>query len=119
MRSHLLNYFRFGQLASNPEAQAVSAQYAELARKMRDTLPDGPESTVALRKLMESKDCAVRAMLPTPQLDLDGELAAYERQRKPTVETPAVGDVPEVVGGIEDLGVDAQEKRGTGCEGCD
>ena len=28
-----------------------------------DTLPSNPERTVALRKLLEAKDCAVRALL--------------------------------------------------------
>ena len=35
----------------------------ELARQIVDTLPSNPERTVALRKLLEAKDCAVRALL--------------------------------------------------------
>ena len=34
-----------------------------MAVHLVDTLPANPESTVALRKLMEAKDCAVRAVL--------------------------------------------------------
>ena len=33
---------------------------------MIDKLPRNAERTVALRKLLEAKDCAVRASLPTP-----------------------------------------------------
>jgi hypothetical protein len=31
---------------------------------MENTLPDGPEKTTGLRKLLEAKDCFVRANLP-------------------------------------------------------
>lgn len=38
----------------------VSGPCAELAREMVDALPDGPELTAALRKLLEARDCFVR-----------------------------------------------------------
>lgn len=38
----------------------VSGSCAELAREMVDALPDGPELTAALRKLLEARDCFVR-----------------------------------------------------------
>lgn len=41
----------------------VSAQVAALAAGMVDDLPDGPELTAGLRKLLEAKDCFVRARL--------------------------------------------------------
>lgn len=60
----LLQYFTCTHL---PDAlQAVSKPFCELAVWVNDLLPDGPEKTVALRKLLESKDCAVRASLPPP-----------------------------------------------------
>lgn len=34
---------------------------------MVDTLPAGAETTAALRKLLESKDCAVRSALDIPK----------------------------------------------------
>ena len=34
-----------------------------LAQYFDSTLPTGPEATTALRKLMEAKDCAVRAVI--------------------------------------------------------
>lgn len=47
-----------------PHLQAVSKGFYELAKGLVDN-PDlsGPELTVALRKLLEAKDCAVRAAL--------------------------------------------------------
>lgn len=46
--------------------QAVSKPFCELAATIVATLPRNPERTVALRKLMEAKDCAVRALLAKP-----------------------------------------------------
>lgn len=41
----------------------VSAKFCELALDVVHTLPRNPERTVALRKLLEAKDCAVRALI--------------------------------------------------------
>lgn len=58
----VLKFFEFAHL---PERlQAVSRPCAELAHGMVEQLPDGPELTVGLRKLLEAKDCFVRASLP-------------------------------------------------------
>jgi hypothetical protein len=46
--------------------QVVSKPFCELAQTIVATLPRNPERTVALRKLMEAKDCAVRALLAKP-----------------------------------------------------
>ena len=43
--------------------RAVSRPFCELAERIVTTLPAGPERTVTLRKLLESKDAAVRAKL--------------------------------------------------------
>ncbi|MEW1895903.1 hypothetical protein [Streptomyces albidoflavus] len=62
---HLLRYFDYAHL---PERlQAVSAPFSELAHQLAATLPPGPEASVALRKLLESKDAAVRAALDLPK----------------------------------------------------
>lgn len=37
--------------------------FCELAKVIDGTLPDNPEKTTAIRKLLEAKDCAVRALL--------------------------------------------------------
>jgi len=46
-----------------PELQAHSKPFGDLARVLVGTLPRNPERTVALRKLLESKDAAVRAAI--------------------------------------------------------
>lgn len=40
---------------------SVSEPFSHLARTLLDILPDGPELTVCLRKLIEAKNCAVVA----------------------------------------------------------
>lgn len=47
-----------------PELQPTSEACAHLAYQMADELPDSPELTAGLRKLLEAKDCFVRAALP-------------------------------------------------------
>lgn len=56
----LLKYFAWAHLP--PKLQEVSRPFGELAERVAD-LPSGPEVTVSLRKLLEAKDCAVRAAL--------------------------------------------------------
>jgi len=46
-----------------PDLQAVSKPFCELAHASIGNLPRNPERTVMLRKLLEAKDCAVRAFL--------------------------------------------------------
>jgi hypothetical protein len=57
----LLSYFTYEHLPV--DLRTVSQPFAELAHLLADTLPASAETTVALRKLLESKDCAVRAAL--------------------------------------------------------
>lgn len=57
---HIMQFFSFDHLP--PAMQAVSKQFAGLATFVT-TLPRNPERTVALRKLLEAKDAAVRAMI--------------------------------------------------------
>ena len=58
---HVLRYFHYSHL---PEAlKARSKPFCDLARQIVDTTPRNPERTVALRKLLEAKDSAVRAGL--------------------------------------------------------
>lgn len=58
---YLLQFFAYEHLP--PHLQAVSKSFGELAERIVETLPSNPERTVALRKLLEAKDCAVRAVL--------------------------------------------------------
>jgi len=57
----LAQFFVYAHLPEH--LQAVSRPFGELAKLIIETLPRNPERTVALRKLLESKDCAVRALL--------------------------------------------------------
>lgn len=57
----IMKYFEFAHL---PERlQKVSKPIGELAKLMDESIKDGPEKTVGLRKLLEAKDCLVRAAL--------------------------------------------------------
>lgn len=60
----ILRYFAWSHLPT--KLQVVSAPVALLALEMVATLPDGPELTAGLRKLLEAKDCLVRAALDAP-----------------------------------------------------
>lgn len=56
----LLEKFTYAHL---PERlQAISKPFCELAKFVAETVPDKHDRTHALRKIMEAKDCAVRAV---------------------------------------------------------
>lgn len=60
---HILQFFAFDHLPSH--LREVSAPFGEHAHRIVATIPRNPERTVALRKLLEAKDAAVRAVLAT------------------------------------------------------
>jgi ferritin-like protein len=57
---YLMQFFHYEQLPAEP--QAVCKPFCELARLIEATLPNNPQKTAALRKLLEAMDCAVRAL---------------------------------------------------------
>lgn len=59
MEERMLKWFEYSHLPMS--LQAISMPFHELATKIVAGLEPGPERTVALRKLLESKDAAVRA----------------------------------------------------------
>jgi len=59
---HLARFFEYDHLPEH--LQAVSRPCGDLAALMVAALPDGPELTAGLRRLLEAKDCFVRAALP-------------------------------------------------------
>lgn len=59
----ILRFFAWRHLPEH--LQQVSRPFGALAATLAATLPRGAETTVALRKLLESKDAAVRAALDT------------------------------------------------------
>ncbi len=62
MPTPILKFFEYAHLPAH--LQAVSKPVGDLARQMDEQLPDGPEKSVGLRKLLEAKDAFVRASLP-------------------------------------------------------
>ena len=44
--------------------QTVSKPIGDLAKMLEATIPDNAEKLAGMRKLLEAKDCFVRAMLP-------------------------------------------------------
>lgn len=57
----MLQFFTYDHL---PETlKGTSAPFCLLAKTIVASLPRNPERTTALRKLLEAKDCAVRALL--------------------------------------------------------
>ncbi len=59
--THVLKYFKYDHLPDR--LQLISQPFAELAEKVANDAPENQETTVALRKLLEAKDAAVRAQL--------------------------------------------------------
>jgi hypothetical protein len=59
--AHFAPLFRYDHLPSN--LQDVSRPFADLAVHLLGLCPDGPELLAGLRKLLEAKDCAVRAVV--------------------------------------------------------
>lgn len=57
----MLKWFAWEHLP--PHLQLVSKPFGELAANICKEIEAGPERTVALRKLLEAKDAAVRAVV--------------------------------------------------------
>lgn len=58
----ILVYFQYSHLPE--QLQEVSKPFGDLAFEMARDLPSSAETSACLRKLLEAKDCAVRAALP-------------------------------------------------------
>lgn len=64
MASQIIKYFEYAHLPAM--LQVVSAPIGELAKQIDASLPDCAEKSAGLRKLLEAKDCFVRAALGKP-----------------------------------------------------
>lgn len=60
-RDRMLQWFEYRHLPIR--LQLVSKPFSDMAYHLVETLPANAERTVALRKLLEAKDCAVRAVI--------------------------------------------------------
>lgn len=65
----LLQHFKWKHLP--PHLQLASKSFAVQAANLVKTTPRNPERTAALRKLLEAKDCAVRAHIPPLVVTVD------------------------------------------------
>lgn len=61
-------YFAFAHLPVH--LQLVSKPLGQLADLLEQLLPNGPEKSAGMRKLLEAKDCFVRAALDVPPAEL-------------------------------------------------
>lgn len=61
MPEPIMQFFAYAHLPE--KMQAVSRPFCELAQSIERDLPRNPERTVALRKLLEAKDAAVRSTI--------------------------------------------------------
>jgi hypothetical protein len=80
----MLQFFHFSHLPVR--LRGASMLYAQLALQVCQSIPHNPERTMGLRKLLESKDCAVRAVLFTWPADT-------VRAASPPLIPPTVGRV--------------------------
>lgn len=86
----ILHFFHYAHLPE--KLRATSRLFFILAHTLISTLPRNPERTVALRKLLEAKDAAVRANLPAPSLG----------EKQHVASKPIIGEPVETGGHDED-----------------
>ncbi|MBE9542528.1 MAG: hypothetical protein IMF01_09435 [Proteobacteria bacterium] len=72
MNHNLLQFFSYSHLPE--KMQAISKMFYDTAIKIDRNINNGPEKTTALRKLLEAKDCAVRATIWKSDADLQDDL---------------------------------------------
>jgi hypothetical protein len=89
----ILHFFHYAHLPE--KLRATSRLFFILASTLVDTLPRNPERTVALRKLLEAKDAAVRANLPAPDFRTDNH-------RRTMASEKVIGEPIEIGGHDED-----------------
>lgn len=61
MQDRMQQFFEFSHLPDH--LQKVSQPFGDLAAMIVEDIPNNPERTAGLRKLLEAKDCIVRARL--------------------------------------------------------
>lgn len=61
MPNPIMKYFKYEHLPQR--LQDISKPFCDLAADIDANTPDGPEKSAGLRKLLECKDCIVRASI--------------------------------------------------------
>lgn len=84
-------YFAFAHLPSY--LQLVSKPLGELADLLEQLLPNGPEKSAGMRKLLEAKDCFVRAALDLAPAELLAKAPITDTDRLTKLIEIARGDV--------------------------
>ncbi len=62
----IMQYFAYAHLPA--PLKNVSMVLAHTAKLLNEQLPDGPEKSTALRKMLEAKDCFVRSAIGAPNI---------------------------------------------------
>ena len=70
--SSTIRYFQYQHLPEG-HLKNVSKMVAELATLLEQVLPEGSEKSAGMRKLLEAKDCFVRAALDIKTEDTNQE----------------------------------------------
>lgn len=72
--AHFEALFEYAHLGDE-QLRLISAACGELAPELLAVLPDGPELAAGLRKLLEAKDCFVRAEVLRRRGDVPGNIS--------------------------------------------
>lgn len=71
MPTTTIKYFTLGGHLPD-EARSINLMFFDFAHRLEDMLPDGPEKSAGMRKLLEAKDCFVRAKICTETENFEG-----------------------------------------------
>lgn len=86
MRDLLEQFFTYKHLPEH--LQKISKPFSEMAQNIIDTLPRNPQRTAGLWKLLEAKDCIVRAALSKKVAEIQcgycGKIQFIDRFKKET-----------------------------------
>lgn len=87
-------YFAFAHLPVH--LQLVSKPLGQLAELLEQLLPNGPEKSAGMRKLLEAKDCFVRAALDLPPAELLANAPITDSDRLQMIMTVTSGEFDEM-----------------------
>lgn len=72
--NRMMRWFSYAHLPAG-EPRNVSQKVCELAQHVDATIPESAEKTAGLRKLLEAKDCFVRAQIERVGAEREGASA--------------------------------------------
>jgi hypothetical protein len=95
MATTVQKYFAFAHLPAH--LQVISRPIGQLAELLEAALPDGPEKSTGMRKLLEAKDCMVRAALDALSADqLDTSTLITDTDRLQLLVSAVSENPPEI-----------------------